>query len=226
MQCFIRPVARVGSGDPVRVLRLYTTNTLDEVCSIYCWDICTTCRYRSTCYSTGTSGPTALSVCSQLCLSGFWPPTSDLVLYCTMPFIATCVDAIGTVFWDRPVLRYPGKALILVAKLLLFTLVDTQVFELVNLLYFQWGSLGPLRMVGKLKRLRAWLWWGYPTWRFKLLCNAISMRSTISILWLWGICLSSFFSCRQVLFIVSSLLVSSTTLSFFVLGSHFVLEIY
>ena len=33
---FIRLVARVGSGDPVRVLRLYTTNTLDEVCSIYC----------------------------------------------------------------------------------------------------------------------------------------------------------------------------------------------
>ena len=33
---FIRPVACVGSGDPVRVLRLYTTNTLDEVCSIYC----------------------------------------------------------------------------------------------------------------------------------------------------------------------------------------------
>ena len=36
MQGFIRPVAHVGSGDPVRVLRLYTTNTLDEVCSIYC----------------------------------------------------------------------------------------------------------------------------------------------------------------------------------------------
>ena len=35
-QGFIRPVARVGSGDPVRVLRLYTTITLDEVCSIYC----------------------------------------------------------------------------------------------------------------------------------------------------------------------------------------------
>ena len=42
-----------------------------------------------------------------------------LILYCAMPFIATCVDAVGTVFWDRPVLRYPGKALILVAKLLL-----------------------------------------------------------------------------------------------------------
>ena len=33
---FIRPIARVGSGDPVRVLRLYTMITLDEVCSIYC----------------------------------------------------------------------------------------------------------------------------------------------------------------------------------------------
>ena len=33
---FIRPIACVGSGDPVRVLRLYTTITLDEVCSIYC----------------------------------------------------------------------------------------------------------------------------------------------------------------------------------------------
>ena len=36
MQGFIRPVARIGSGDPVRVLHLYTTITLDEVCSIYC----------------------------------------------------------------------------------------------------------------------------------------------------------------------------------------------
>ena len=36
LQGFIRPVAHVGSGDPVRVLRLYTTITLDEVCSIYC----------------------------------------------------------------------------------------------------------------------------------------------------------------------------------------------
>ena len=33
---FILPVARVGSGDPVRVLHLYTMITLDEVCSIYC----------------------------------------------------------------------------------------------------------------------------------------------------------------------------------------------
>ena len=40
------PFACVGSGDPVRVLRLYTTNTLDILWSIYCRDICTTCRYR------------------------------------------------------------------------------------------------------------------------------------------------------------------------------------
>ena len=30
------PFACVGSGDPVRVLRLYTTNTLDTLSSIYC----------------------------------------------------------------------------------------------------------------------------------------------------------------------------------------------
>ena len=41
------PFACVGSGDPVMVLRLYTTNTLDILWNIYCWDICTTCRYRS-----------------------------------------------------------------------------------------------------------------------------------------------------------------------------------
>ena len=36
LQGFIPLVARVGSSDPVRVLHLYTTITLDEVCSIYC----------------------------------------------------------------------------------------------------------------------------------------------------------------------------------------------
>ena len=33
---FVCLVAHIGSSDPVRVLRLYTTNTLDEACSIYC----------------------------------------------------------------------------------------------------------------------------------------------------------------------------------------------
>ena len=27
----------------------------------------------------------------------------SLVLYCTVPYIAICVDASGMVFWDRPV---------------------------------------------------------------------------------------------------------------------------
>ena len=57
------------------------------------------------CYSTGMSGLTALSVCSRLCLVANCSALCALmrlVLYCTMPFIATCVDAIGTVFWDRP----------------------------------------------------------------------------------------------------------------------------
>ena len=40
------PITCIGSGDPVRVLHLYTTNTLDIFWSIYCWGICTTCRYR------------------------------------------------------------------------------------------------------------------------------------------------------------------------------------
>ena len=44
-----------------------------------------------------------------------------------------------------------GESFDTCSKAVAFTLVDTQVFfTLVNLLYFQWGSLGPLRMVGKL----------------------------------------------------------------------------
>ena len=46
MQGLSVPFACVGSGDPVRVLRLYTMNTLDVFWSIYCQGICTTCRYR------------------------------------------------------------------------------------------------------------------------------------------------------------------------------------
>ena len=55
------------------------------------------------CYSTGASGPTALSVCSRLCLlKNCLLTNAHSVLYCTVPFMATCVDAIGTVFWGRP----------------------------------------------------------------------------------------------------------------------------
>ena len=41
------PFARVGSGDPVRVLRLLHNKYAGYNWSIYCWDICTTCRYRN-----------------------------------------------------------------------------------------------------------------------------------------------------------------------------------
>ena len=46
LQGLFVPFACIGSGDHVRVLRLYTMNTLDTLWSIYCWDICTTCCYR------------------------------------------------------------------------------------------------------------------------------------------------------------------------------------
>ena len=56
------PFACVGSGDPVRVLRLYAMDTLDTLWSIYCWGICTTCRYWFYC---AMLKPYALSERSQ-----------------------------------------------------------------------------------------------------------------------------------------------------------------
>ena len=129
---FIRLVACIGSGDPVRVLRLYTTITLDEVCSIYCWDICTTCRYRSTCYSTCASGPTALSVCSRLCLvancstKNWARECPRTVLYDALySYLCRC-------YWNSilgpssPPL--PGESFDTCSKAVVFTLADTQVF--------------------------------------------------------------------------------------------------
>ena len=40
------PFACVGSGDPARVLLLLHNKYTGYNWSIYCWDICTTCRYR------------------------------------------------------------------------------------------------------------------------------------------------------------------------------------
>ena len=100
MQGLFVPVARIGSGDPLRVLRLYTTNKLDILWSIYCWDICTTCDYQNyvllywlirsySCWS--------LSVTTWL-TDWLW---LSLALYCAMPYIAACVDVSRTVFWDH-----------------------------------------------------------------------------------------------------------------------------
>ena len=84
------PFARVGSGDPVRVLRLYTTNTLDTLWSIYCWDICTTCRYQTyvLCYGW---------MCPGRVLTMNWTAT----LHGVVSFIVTCVDVGRTVFRDH-----------------------------------------------------------------------------------------------------------------------------
>ena len=128
----IRLVACIGSGDPVRVLRLYTTNTLDEVCSIYCWDICTTCRYRSTCYSTGTSGPTALSVCSRLCLVANCSLWLSVLLCSRTVLYDAFYSYLCRRYWNgilgpsSPPL--PGESFDTCSKAVAFTLADTQVF--------------------------------------------------------------------------------------------------
>ena len=99
MQGLFVPFACVGSGDPVRVLRLYTMNTLDTLWSIYCWDICTTCHYR------------IYVQCAQALL--LWDflllirtllkylAECALTLYCVVTYICACVDASRTVFWDH-----------------------------------------------------------------------------------------------------------------------------
>ena len=72
---------------------------------------------------------------------------------------------------------------------------------LADLPYYQWGSLGPLRTMGKLISNMLGLWWGYPTWRctyVNLICgswyNAIWMGSTILFVVVGNALLFSFFS--------------------------------
>ena len=132
VQGFIRPVARVGSGDPVRVLRLYTRITLDEVCSIYCRDICTTCRYQSMCYSTCAPGPTALSVCSLLCpepdcwLTNWPTDWLRTVLYDAF-YSCLCRRYLNGILGpSSPPL--PGESFGTCSKAVAFALADTQVF--------------------------------------------------------------------------------------------------
>ena len=80
-------------------------------------------------------------------------------------------------------LPLPGESFDACSKAVAFTLADTQVFfNWLILLYFQWGSLGPLRMVGKLMFYMLGCDEVILLDGFDFLCNAISMRSTISIL--------------------------------------------
>ena len=93
------PFACVGSGDPVRVLRLYTTNTLDTLWSIYCWDICTTCRYRI--YVLPAQALRLWDFLRLIRTLLKYLAKCALTLYCVVTYIAACVDASRTVFWDR-----------------------------------------------------------------------------------------------------------------------------
>ena len=93
MQGLFVPIARVGSGNPVRVLRLLHNKDAGYNWSIYCWDICTTCCYQ-----------TYVLSYSQMC-TGWVLSTTDCrmiaALYCAVPFIVACVDVSRTVFRDR-----------------------------------------------------------------------------------------------------------------------------
>ena len=97
------PFACIGSGDPVRVLHPYTTNTLSTLQSIYYWDICTTCCYRIyvLCAQALWLWDFLLLIPTSHWLSGECAPT----LYCVVAYIAACVDTSRTVFWDFSVLR-------------------------------------------------------------------------------------------------------------------------
>ena len=83
------------------------------------------------CYSTDASGPTALSVCSRLCLVANCTATAGLGWPRTVLYDAF-YSYLCRRYWNgilgpsSPPLA--GEALIFVAKLLLFTLADTQVF--------------------------------------------------------------------------------------------------
>ena len=123
MQGLLVPFACIGSSDPLRVLRLYTTNTLDTLWSIYCWDVCTTCLYTTNtldtlwsiyCWDICTTCRYRIYVlCAQalrlwdfllLIRTSRWLSGECLsMLYCVVAYIAACVDASRTVFWDRSV---------------------------------------------------------------------------------------------------------------------------
>ena len=82
----------------MRILHLYTTKTLDTLWSIYCWDICTTF-----CYWIYVLLAQALWLWDFLLLIHTllkYLAKCAPTLYCGVTYIAACVDASRTVFWD------------------------------------------------------------------------------------------------------------------------------
>ena len=92
LQGLFVPFARVGSGDPVRVLHLLHNKYVGYNWSIYCWDICTTCLYRNY----------VLRYC-RMCTSRDLTKNDCPTLYCVVPYTVACVDISRTVFRDRSV---------------------------------------------------------------------------------------------------------------------------
>ena len=96
---------RVGSGDPVRVLRLFHNKYTGYNWSIYCWDYVQLVATKSNVLLY------LLPMSVQLCCwrVSLWKNEPDLnaVLYCMVPYIATCVDVSWNgIFRDRSVILW------------------------------------------------------------------------------------------------------------------------
>ena len=121
MQGLSVPIACVGSSDPVRVLRLYTTNTLD----IFLKHLLLRHMYNLPlpvllCYAQALLSET--SYCVWVCL-----PSLCTVL-CGALYTA-CVDASRTVFWDCSIPLLAGESFDTCSKAAKLILADTQVFK-------------------------------------------------------------------------------------------------
>ena len=114
MQGLSVPFACVGSGDPVRVLHLYTTNTLDVLLK----HLLLRRMYNLPlpillCYAQALRSDTSYCYCDRVTPECLYPSDSVRVpcpnpnprtVLCGALYTA-CVDASRTVFWDRSVLR-------------------------------------------------------------------------------------------------------------------------
>ena len=83
------PFACLGSGDPVRALRLYTTNTLDTIEAFFAETYIQLVTTEAMCCSTSWSALTTTT--RATCVT-------DFALFCAAPYIVACVDVSRTVF--------------------------------------------------------------------------------------------------------------------------------
>ena len=122
----------------------YTTNTLDAIEAFIAETYVQLVATKSMCYSTSQS-----ALLERLLANA---PT----LYCVVPYVVTCVDISRMVLSGPFSPPFAGKSFDTCSKATKQVLTDIQVVYLADLPYFQWGSLGPLIMVGKTKFYFAW----------------------------------------------------------------------